>query len=255
MTLPSSSPAPSPLKSPPPTLSTLSSSQQQPHPDLLTALPADVTALIIDQLCDADVARLPHVSRSWAALFAASSPLDPAFRSLLLRRFNLRLPPCPPRSAGAVYLSLRRERCHLCPRANVTPFAYAAAFALPPPPPLFPVCRPCFTSLLRTPTGGFVPVVEAAAASLLFPATPTTAPQIGFLYSDLPRHARKPEPISFLSARALAEACDPELQSSRCTHSEQSSAPPMSPPPSPPPPSSQVQSADMGRAAAAISPP
>lgn len=168
-------------------------------PDLLCALPADVAACIIDRLREDDLHRIPLVSKAWASLFAPHSPLEPALRALVTRRFGLRSRP--PHAAhlswGQLYLALRKERCHLCPAADVAPFVYAGSSSLAlmlhcevaqSGLALFPVCKRCFGRMLELPGDSFVPVVHSSALGFLSPelAKCDVLVETGFLYSDIP---------------------------------------------------------------------
>lgn len=167
-----------------------------PRPDLLSSLPPDVSALIIDRLRPDDLRHVPLVSPTWASFFSPCSPLEPCLRALVARRFGLRARP-DRRSWGELYLALRRERCHLCPAPDVAPFMYAgsSSLALLLQPhvkaaslALFPVCKRCFRAMLCRPVVAFVPVVEEAALRSLSPEVKggELVLETGFLYSDIP---------------------------------------------------------------------
>lgn len=179
-------------------------------PNFLCTLPPDVSMSIIEHITDSDISTLPKVCRSWRNLFTSpSSPLYNHFRHAVRAQYKLFKPETffntsssiP--SWGTLYLSLRRERCHLCPRANIHPFVYAGSGSLSamlstpddpnPPLTLFPLCTRCFWGLLRgRPREPFIPVVDARAVHSVFkrPRIDTVDDKdirVGFLYSDMPR--------------------------------------------------------------------
>lgn len=197
--------------------------RQRIKTDPLFNLPPDLSVNIIDQLSDSDLRVLPAVHPRWASMFYNSqkSPvINSIFRSLLRRRYHL---PCNfnVSSWGTLYLSLRRERCHLCPNDYIFPFAYAAsptlslALLLFPNLILFPVCRSCFFHLIhccqnnQQCRGGFIPVLEFHALPLVFHHSIADEQELvqiqkdshvcnGFLYSDLSA------PVSYVLARPIS---------------------------------------------------
>lgn len=189
--------------------------------DFLRSLPPDLCATIIDLLRDDDLRHLPQVCKSWASLFTHDSPLEPSLRHFVRRRFGLH--ERPPQSAhlswGQLYLTLRKERCHLCPALDVAPCVYAGSSSLAVMLEcglhsdevglaLFPVCKKCFTALLKVRRDAFVPVVERTAVHLVFPGVKETGQEsIGFLYSDIPTGVRCGRGIEYVLARPLADIC------------------------------------------------
>ncbi|PXF43705.1 hypothetical protein BWQ96_06535 [Gracilariopsis chorda] len=168
--------------------------------DHFAHLPADISTAIIDNLDDRELRQLPKVSSGWASVFTRPDT-QPHFRSFIRRRYG---PDCKPRDNqcwGSAYLELRRELCHLCPDTNIAPFVYAGssslAVMLPQPEEdttlvLFPLCRRCFRRLLTCNNDPFVPVVEHAELSRVFPHVSAIVARealvsTGYLYSDLPR--------------------------------------------------------------------
>lgn len=194
--------------------------------DFLSNLPSDLTVQIIDQLREDDLRRIPLVCKSWAHIFSSRSPTEHSFGAIVRKRFGLSVipPHISPVSWGKLYLTFRRERCHLCPRRDVAPFVYAGSTTLSvlllhhPTAQvstnsltLFPVCNRCFKQLLHSSTDSFMPVVEPAAVKFIFPHVTSAVQALpvdtGFLYSDIPgfRNHDRRKGVEYVLARPLLQ--------------------------------------------------
>lgn len=122
--------------------------------DPLGELPAELFVQIVDNIPSA-AAKIPSVCRAWRNHFRRKSLAEPSFRAAVRSRYGIFKRPSWARkkdlSWGQIYLSLSRERCHLCRCDDVLHGAYAVFPSWGEMFPLqsmllFPVCEECLSS-------------------------------------------------------------------------------------------------------------